>query len=262
MNALTATSDNFSWKRVAAVASFYRNCTDRQLLIYGLVSLLFFVLTLLPFTGNAQAGLFTMIWTILPLLLQMSPVVLSKHGDSRVIERLMPAKASEKFAFFLIYFLIVIPVFVYLLPELALVIYIHVPAIQTEEMLPLARLHQQNYPLFIVMNAFSSAAGTLTCLYVVLHARHNRTLKGILSVFAVMIAIGILGAFYGAAAVFKAGYIAGSSGEVVQGAEFAAKILDMMEEETWYVWFITFLIAGYCCVMLRYIYLQLRRPKL
>lgn len=112
-----AAGDRFSWRRVAEVARYFSTVTNRQLLVYTIVSAIFAVLLLLPLNGVAQTGIFTIIFSVLPIMFELAPIAFAKSGDTRVVDRMLPAKASEKFTFYLIYLLIAVPISVYVLPE-------------------------------------------------------------------------------------------------------------------------------------------------
>lgn len=248
--------EGFSLKRTMAVSIFYGHVFKRQLLVYSLASLFFFILLLMPFRAAAQLALFTMIFSIMPLLVQFSPVVLAKSGDFRTIEYMLPAKASEKLGVFLVYFLVIIPITVYLLPELSLILYRIFPAVQTEEGLDIVNIHFSNPPIFVITNILTLASGTLTCLYVEIRCHHARVVKGILSVFAVNIGISLLGAFYGVKAAFTAGYNAAMEGK--QGQAVVYDIMNTMAAETGYALFIIGVLAVYCITLVCLIYRKIK----
>lgn len=257
-----AASDAFSWKRVLMVGRFYGPALKKQLLIYAAATLIFFILSLMPFPAPVQIGVFSMIWTALGFMTELSPIVLAKSGDSRVIERLLPASAAEKYVFYLIYFLVIIPIVVYTLPKLALYLYALIPAIQHKEMLLVIDIQQKNPLLNVIMNSFSTLAGTVTCLLVVLSVKHNRTLMGILSVFAVMIGAGIIGAIYGMTQVFYAGYIDGLEGRRGVGPRTAEEILGMIDQTPGFTIAVTCLFAAYCFYILWRVYKTVKSKNL
>lgn len=223
-------SDSFSWRRVMQVASFYSVVTTRQLIIYALASLVFAFLILIPAHEYIQVGLFTMIWTSIGLMMQLAPVVLAKSGDSRIIERLIPASAAEKLTFFLIYFWLVIPFVCYFLPEISLILYKAIPFLQTSQMLELIDLHHTPNATSLLMNIFNSLGAATTCLYVVMKVKRNRVLWGIVSVFVFNFILGIIGAVNGFITVFNMGIEDGSAGYPMNNAQASQWAMDFISE--------------------------------
>jgi len=269
-NAMTTdhqTTDNFSWRRVGEVAHYYSPVINRQLTAYGAASLIFAILLLMPFNGLAQTGIFSVIYTAIPLIFMLAPIALAKSGDTRVVNRMLPAKASEKYLFLLIYFLVIIPITVYALPELALWLYTKIPAIQTEEMMGLIKLRLLNYdyPITMFMNVLSSVAAALTCLFVIEFAHHSRIIKAVVTVFGVQFAVGIMGAIYGVALVFQRGFEDGVNGTHLseeQQANFVKDIMsDFMQATPYLITVITILVI-YTGLMLWLNYRTLRKRNL
>ena len=254
MQARISLSDNFSWRRVWNVALFYGPAISKQLLIYAAATVVFFCLTLMPFNASAQVALFSMIWAAIGFMVEFAPIVLAKSGDSRIIERLLPATAAEKLTFFSIYFLLVVPFVCYLLPHMSLYVYNSIPAIQTDAMLALIDIKHSNPPQIMVMNLLSTAAAIITCLYMVLFSKSNRIIKGILSVFAVNIGLGVLGAIYGMGAMFRLGYEQGVSGEQPDVKE----IINSMSQSTGYLVVVTVIIALFAAYMFWITYKKLK----
>lgn len=257
-----AMSDLSSVSRFKLLARFYSPGFSKQLLIYLSASLLFAILILMPFPYYAQVGIFTMISTAMALMVQMAPVVLAKSGDSRVIEKLIPASPSEKFLLFAVYFFIIIPLAVYVLPEAALGLYQKIPAIQTQDMLILVKIHQNNPAIIVIMNIINASAAIATCLYVVIRVRRNRVIWGILSVFACNIALGIIGAIYGAASLFKEGYEAGRAGLDLDAQQNVEHLLSVMVGETGYTVTVISIVAVYLVSILYVTYRHIKNSNI
>lgn len=254
-------SDSFSLRRLGMFAQYYKPLIGRQLIIYCLISVVFFVLSLMPFPSYAQAGIFTLVWTALGFMYQLAPIVLAKSGDSRVIERLIPATACEKFCFYFIYFFIVVPVVVYTLPEISLYLYGIIPSIHTQDMDYLVYVHNSNPAMIVIMNSFSTAAGAATCLLVVLKARRNRVIMGIVSVFVVMVSVGIFGAIWGAAQMFRLGYEQAKNGIHLSEQEQIDSILSILNANPAVTGTMTAIFAIYVFVVLWLTYSALRNSK-
>ena len=255
-------SDNFSWRRVNLLATFYKPWITRQILVYFGITVVFFVLLLLPVNAYAQAAIFSMCWTAIGIMVEVAPIVVAKSGDSRLVERLIPASAAEKFTLFVFYFFIVIPVTCYFLPDLAIILYQHIPSIQTEQMNYIVEIRMQNPPMNILMNCVNTAAVIITCLYVVLSVKHNRMLKGIVSVFVCNIALGIIGAFYGMVTMFKAGYDAGVQGHDLDTQVAVQQVMDVMQDNPWGAATIVVLVGIYSVYMLCATYRKIKSTTL
>lgn len=252
----------FSWRRVRDVAFFYRAGVERQVLWYLIISVICAFITLLPLKSYVQVGLFSIIWTVLPLLFELAPCMLAKWGDSRIIERLIPATPAEKYTFRLIYFLIVVPIATQLFPRLAMYLYTQIPAIQTEEMSAVIDAALMYSPILWLSNVSTAAGACLTCLYVVTRARTNRTMKGILSVFAVLIFQGILGAIWGFTTAFRMGLQDGIAGKVSKNSSaFSQQLIEDMATSP-FMLMVGLLMIAYFIVMLVLNYRILYRRNL
>lgn len=202
-----AVSDRFSWRRVAMVAEYYRVFTDRQMLIYTAVSLLFSVLLLLPFPSVIRVAIFTCGWAAIPLMFYVAPVVFASKGDARPVDRMLPALASERYVYLILYLFVAVPASLYLLPLFVEWLMLSIPSLMDGgELEHLLRLQLDNPWLVRLLNLTSAVAIVLTCLYVTERARTSRVVKGVLAMLAAQFALGIIGAIYGMAEVFKKGY--------------------------------------------------------
>ncbi len=261
------TADSFSWKRVGEVAHYYSPTVNRQLTAYGAVSLIFAIMLLMPLNAFTQTGIFYGIYTALPLIFVLAPISLAKGGDTRVVDRMLPAKASEKYLFLLLYFLVAIPIAIYVMPELALWLYTKIPAIQTEEMLTLIdmRFLSYKYPVNTIMNVITYVAVVLTCLFVIEYARHSRIIKAVVSVLGIQFVIGIMGAVYGFSLALRRGLGNGANGPILneqQQTDYLKDFMsDFMQGSPLHTIIITLLII-YIGVMLWLIYRTLRKRNL
>ena len=206
--------DGFSWRRVALVAGYYRYFTDRQMLVYLAISVLSAALLLVPMPKEAKLAIFTLVWTVLPVLFYFAPAVLAAKGDTRPVSRMLPARASERFVYLMLYFLVVVPAVVFLLPYAAELILLNVPALQGGSDLEyLLKLQLGKAWVLTILNVFGGVGTALTCLFVTGRVRSSRVVKGILAALGVQFALGIIGAFYGLSKVFAMGFEAGAKGK-------------------------------------------------
>lgn len=193
---LTNATDRFSWHRVMEFGKIYQYSLKRQLIVYGILSMVAAIFCLLPFGAVTQMGLYSMFGTATGIAYYLAPLVLSKWGDTRMVMNLTPALPIEKFIFFVIYFLLLLPTILFAPTTLAQFIYLKMPSIQTEPMLRILHL-AFDYDYNTISKFLQGGAIMLTCFYIVLNSNGNRTLKGILAVFGIMIGLGILGAIFG-----------------------------------------------------------------
>ena len=204
--------DRFSWNRIGALCHYYGPRLRKQMIIYFCVSLIASIITLIPAPGAFQVALFTMSQTALQLMYYMAPVVLAKNGDTRIVDRLLPATSLEKFLFLTCYFIPVTGALTLLLPLISSKVYMMIPAVQTADLVDLLNIRANTSWPIQLTNIMGGISCVLTCLYVVVRSHSNRTLKGVLSVFGVEIAIGILGAIWGMSSAFMKGFHDGYSG--------------------------------------------------
>ena len=197
-------------------------------------------------------------------MFQLAPIAFAKTGDTRVVDRMLPARASEKFTFYLLYLLVAVPIAVYVLPEGAMWLYGKIPAIHTDAMMGLKNIHFSNPPL-ICMNVLAAVAGSLTCLFVIMHARQSRIIKAVISTFAVQFVVGILCAVYGMYAVFRQGVNDGLDGKSFspeQQENLVQNIISDFTHATPYIVTVISLLTVYTGLMLWLIYRTLRKRNL
>ncbi|MDE6549149.1 MAG: hypothetical protein K2L22_09125, partial [Muribaculaceae bacterium] len=64
-------------------------------------------------------GIYSPCRTILLFIFIWAPIVFTKGGDTRIVDRLIPASALEKFLFYMSYLFIVVGLACYLCPWIA-----------------------------------------------------------------------------------------------------------------------------------------------
>ena len=224
----------FSFSRVWAYAQYYMPRLQGEMLIYAGISLLCFILCLLPGPGEMQKFLMVGVWTVIPILFYCGPLIFAKGSDTSIIERLMPVSAAEKLTFYYIYTLIVIPILVYLLPLAAGWIYMACPSLQTPGITELYTFKFQYRGLILFINIISGLLIATSCLYGVMASRHNRMLFGIAGVVIANVTVGILSGIIGVVAAlkaFKTGFDDGVSGIEPNPEKFATTFVqDMLDD--------------------------------
>lgn len=262
--AIRNTSSGFSFTRMMELNHYFGPMFGKLLIFYFSASLIFGIVMLLPVNEYLQIADFTLIWATLPYMFAFAPLVMGKRGDSRIIERLLPVSAAEKYVYIMIYFLIVIPIAVYAVPECSLLLYKQIPALQTDALLGMIELHFGSGSAVLITNVTGAVATTLLCLYVVQHAKSSRMVKGIISVFISQFGIAMMGAVYGMATAFKYGFEDGLA-EAAAGTPNYNKVQeivnDMMSYSPYMIAMITIL-ALYMLTMFWLNYRQMTKDNL
>lgn len=254
--------DRFSWRRVGELYAYNKPYIRRQLLAYGACSIFFAILTLLPIAELGQVALFSMIWTVVPLLGELAPLVFAKSGDARIVDRLIPASPVEKYVFYMTYLLIVVQAVVWLIPTGALWLYTKIPAIRNDEVTSSIELRYSTPGSIALMNILTTVAAILTCFYVEMRCQSNRVLKAVVSVFVVQFAVGLLGVFYGLGLVFRTGFEDGRAGTTPNPD---AIVQDFMHDMSWsspYVIMVICILAAYTALMFVLSYKVINRRNL
>ncbi|MDE6811679.1 MAG: hypothetical protein K2J15_04945 [Muribaculaceae bacterium] len=190
-------TDNFSISRTGKLFGFYSSGIKKQLLTYLICSIILSLLLLIPATDDIRTGFFSMTWMIIQWMWYLSPLLLTKKGYCNGIDTLLPLKASEKLAFFILYFVIIIPLSLYILPLLAELYIIRSESQPTTVFMKL--IYFQLHPSWVIrsINYLSAVLSVTVCLYYIVKSRHNKALYGIISAFICQIGLGILGAIVG-----------------------------------------------------------------
>lgn len=187
----------FSWHRWIMLWQYYLPQLKRQLISYPLASLALSLCLLLPLSGPKQLTIYTRVYIALSWMLAFAPIVFAKFGDSRIIDRLIPALPLEKLLFYLVYLLIAVPLMIMVFPFLSTVIYLHWPAIQTPDMIRALNLRMGIMHFNVLMNLTGNASIILTCFYFVMTSRRNRLLKGIIGAFVAYVVLSVIGGVMG-----------------------------------------------------------------
>lgn len=260
------TSDSFSFSRVAALFAFYFPTLRKQLFIYLTVSILYSALLLIPVSDEMRVGFYSFFWTVIYWMWYLAPISIVGKGRMGTIDRLLPTKASEKLTFLLLWYVVVIPLSLILLP--LCVEYLVYPTLGTDYQKFKAFLHLrlQTSWMMMAITYLGNICASLGCLYAVLKARHNKILFGILSAVGVQIVLGIIGAIYSGyeltAKAFKQGFNDGLAGKPkLDDMELVQMTFDLIQPSP-----ATFVVLGIIIIGMSYLvwlcYRKLRKPSL
>ncbi|MDE5875699.1 MAG: hypothetical protein K2G69_05390 [Muribaculaceae bacterium] len=206
-------SDSFSFARVWALFTFYAPTLRRQMLIYFCVSFLLSLTLLIPGDDEMRVAFFSIVFTVIGWMNYLSPLSMTARGRLSIIDTLLPVKASEKLVFFLLYFWIIIPCTLFLSPFLVEWWLLNNQDILTPTINTMIGMQLHPSIIMWMMNIWGAMWIILTCLYMVLYAKRNRAIYGIVGVVCVEIVLGFLGGIYGGIMAFKKGLADGLAGK-------------------------------------------------
>lgn len=248
----------FSITRTREYALYMWPELRRQIYLFSGISLILGLFMLLPFPTAIRIGIYGVVGSACTLIYNLSPLVFAWGGDYRPVDAMLPVSAIEKFLFYMVYLLVVLPVIIFLFPEIAEALCRNMYGIVDEDFMQLFNLKLENPYLVRWVNLLSKVAVTLTCFYYVMRSGRNRILKGILAAIIANIAVVILGVMWGAGRMFKAGFDAGISGKPDISAEELSELINSTAEGS--LIFALILLTVYLIMLLWLIYKIIRYP--
>ena len=189
-------SDKFSLERVGLLWDFFQPRIVKQL---GW-TILYMVITYFLIAMCCEINSYALysICLMLPLQpLYFGPIIFATYHNRELFVQI-PATSTEKTSFILGYVLIVIPLIMY-------ITWLSSEAIGAIIGLPSNIMHYFDYRLrnygvsniFTIASLFIDAIPVIVSLYVILSSSIHRVLRGVLSVFAAIFALGIINFFVG-----------------------------------------------------------------
>lgn len=254
---MTTTTPSYSLFR--KYVKFIMPMVRMQLTIYLLVAIAIAGIMLLPISGVVKAGLFSIFWFVMSAMYQLAPCVLTRGNDSRIVERTLPVPASLKFCTLTVYFLMITGVVVYLIPEIAIWLNSRIAVLERPEFVEIIRLRNRGSFWLTSSNVIAGISAAATCFYAVNHARRNRMLWGVLSVFAVNVAQGILGAAWGISMAFRAGFEDGYANKPVCADKLGAQLLSDLYQQNGFFCVYTIILCAYTALILWLAYRDMKR---
>lgn len=252
------TDSMFSWRRVLMFGHYYSPTVTKQLIIYAAFSLMCSILVfIVPL--EAQSAITSACNMALSFMVYLAPLILARRGYDRIYERLIPATALEKLTFYLLYFLVVVPLATYLFPITADLILYRNPDLLSETMQKMEELRFDYTSITPYSSMLQTALLVLVCLWTVVATRTSRMLKGILAVIGSMFGFGIYGGILGiATAIHKI-----DAGVSLNNPDALANAI--IEEVANFnaaniIWLI--ILVGVCGIAVWQIYATLRRKNL
>ena len=259
---MTTHISSFSWHRVAQLYRYNAPWIKKQTIIYFLFSLVTALVYLLIPSQTIRMGIYSPCRTILLFMFIWAPVVFTKGGDTRIVDRLIPASALEKFLFYLSYLFIVIGLACYLCPWIAEKISLefnHFCA-DSNESIPNERYVTG---IFEWSNYLSTIAAMMTCFYFVISAQRNRVVKAYLISICVSIFLSTLNTFYGVKEAIISGYKeAAGQGSPANEAEIAEMVSNALNDHLHFSIFALAVNIGFILVLMWMSYRSLYRRNL
>lgn len=214
---------------------YYSPLIRRQLSVYLGFTFICALLMSIPFPERVRGAIFTLIWGAIPYLVYLAPCALGKFRYSQTTDRLLPATALEKLTIFSLYFLVAVPLSVYLLPIMAEYLCLTFSPLQSEVIERLTVIQRNSGYIVMLINVLSGIGSIMACLYVVNRVRTGKVMWGVITVFAIQFVEGILGAIIGFSAVFKRGVEDGWNGTPMSDSELTDFTLQILQPSagTW-----------------------------
>lgn len=202
----------FSLRRIARLYEYNLPWLKKQTIAYLLISLATALILILSHGQLWQMGVYSILSMLLTFLFIWAPVIFIHGGDSRIVERLIPASTPEKFSFYLSYLLIFVSISLFGLPLLAEKLYPTLTSFN-DQFASVVYVTRKVPEAFYWSQILCSVAAMFTCMYIVLNARSNRVVKAYLWPVAVMVVFSAFVTIYGAKEAFMIGYEQGLNGE-------------------------------------------------
>ena len=190
-----------------------------------------------------------------------APIVFTKGGDTRIVDRLIPASALEKLLFYMSYLLIVMGLACYLFPWIAEKIS---AVIYPSDMNGGVTLQNERVPLVFEWSTYlSTIAAMLTCFYFVIAAKHNRLVKAYLISIGVSIFLSTINTFYGVKEAIVAGYReAASQGSAASETEITEMVSSALNDHLHFSFFALAINVGLIFLLIFLSYRSLYRSNL
>lgn len=235
-------TNSFSWRRFMAVARFYYPRLRIQLLVYPLIAVFFSICIAIATNYESFELLTAPLVMAINAMISFGPRVFACRKGLET-ETLLPATATEKCTFILIYGLVVIPLLV-LLPMLLM--YFILPVDRSLEYI--IQLISKSQNMFISktygLSLIQYCAPAITCLWSVMALKNNRVVMGIVWTFVYNTVLGIAGGIYGAYMAFKIGFKDGMDGvSKIDTAALTNRIIDDMAP---YMTIVSVVVLIYC----------------
>ena len=252
----------FSWHRVIQLYQYNAPWIKKQTIIYFLFSLVTALVYLLIPSQTIRMGIYSPCRTILLFMFIWAPVVFTKGGDTRIVDRLIPASALEKFLFYMSYLFIGVGLACYLCPWIAEKVSLEFDLYSVDSTDIIT--NERYVPgIFEWSNYLSTIAAMMTCFYFVISSQHNRVVKAYLISVGVSIFLSTLNTFYGVKEAIISGYKeAAGQGSPANEAEIAEMVSSALNDHLHFSIFALAVNIGFILLLMWLSYRSLYRRNL
>lgn len=196
--------NNFSWRRAYEFGMMFKSSIRTQLIIYAVITILVY-LCMLPvrkISSDAELGMYSILSIVFVYTMYMGPLAFARRDDSLIMQ--MPVKASEKFAFYIVYSLLFIPLLIEAIwygLNYGIGLFNNEGNIDSMVRSILLTKYSININslLITLINTFLQyIAVIVTVLYIIIRSRQHRVIKGFLSPLAIIFILGFISGISGA----------------------------------------------------------------
>lgn len=253
---------SFSWHRIAMLYQFNAPWLRKQAALYFLFSLAVSIALILIPSHSLRTAIYNPCSTVMFFMFIWAPIVFTKGGDTRIVDRLLPATPIEKFIFYMSYLLIVITFVCYLCPCIADWVVARIYPYNDSDFWVQDRMKSMP-DIYICSYYLAPVAAMLTCFYYVVAAKHNRILKAYLMPVVVSIVWSAFNTFYGV----KAAVLLGIEGvtkptDVSNKLEIAEKMSAAMHDHLHFLILCLVVTIGYILALIWFSYRALYRKNM
>lgn len=203
MNDISTLSDKFSWRRMMSVGLMYKSGIRMYLLLAVAVSVVCFCIVEVAIQlGGNTLGVYTVMSSIVSLVLYLSPLVFARRDDT--LMALLPAKPIEKWLFYILFSIVVVPALIQSIWYGAEFIVKVTGLSDSFSSIMLAKfdlkynMFKGHDKVYIYMSSFiQTAVITVTVLYSVLGKANHRMTRGVLSFFGALIVCAVVSGIIG-----------------------------------------------------------------
>lgn len=255
-------TSSFSWARVAQLYQYNAPWIRKQTTIYFLFSLATAFLYFFIPSETGRMTVYGTCGTVLQFMFIWAPIVFTKGGDTRIIDRLIPASIPEKFVFYMSYLLVIIALACFFCPWVAERIFqrLYPGEGGTVETIKTTL----DVPKYIEYSQYlSTIAAMMTCFYCVVSVRRDRIMKAYLFPICVLFLMSSLNSFYGLkesiVLVCNDAFVNSSQ---VDELEMADKVYSAMSDHLVFLSFCMAVSIGYVLILMWLSYRSLYRRNL
>lgn len=197
--------NKFSWRRAYEFGMIFKSSIRTQLIIYAAIILLVYLcmLPLRKMSSEADLGMYSILSIIFGYTIYLGPLAFARRDDSLITQ--MPVKTNEKFAFYIVYSFLFIPLFIEMIwygLNYGIGFFYNegnIDCMTRSILIERYTINLSSSDIFITLinSLLLYLAVIATVLYIIIRSRQHRVLKGFLSPLAIIFIIGFAGGISG-----------------------------------------------------------------